>query len=61
VVELGRTQTMSRGAWQVRIETSMRLSCTRDAFRLEGSLRAREGTSEVCHREWDRTIQRDFM
>jgi len=39
----------------------MRLSCTRDAFRLEGSLCAREGTSEVCHREWDRTIQRDFM
>ncbi|HEX4571658.1 MAG TPA: CocE/NonD family hydrolase, partial [Dongiaceae bacterium] len=61
VVELGRTLTMSRGAWQVRIETSMRLSCTRNAFRLEGSLRAREGASEVCHREWDRSIPRDFM
>jgi predicted acyl esterase len=61
VVELGRTLTMSRDAWQVRIETSMRLSCTRDAFRLEGSLRAGEDTSEVCHREWDRTIPRDFM
>ena len=61
VVELGRTLTMSRDAWQVRIETSMRLSCTRDAFRLEGSLRAREGASEVCHREWDRAIPRDFM
>jgi predicted acyl esterase len=60
-VELGKTLTMSRGAWQVRIETSMRLSCTRDAFRLEGSLRAREGTNEVCHREWDRAIPRDFM
>jgi predicted acyl esterase len=61
VAELRRTLTMSRGAWQVRIETSMRLSCTRDAFRLEGSLRACEGASEVCHREWDRSIPRDFM
>ena len=32
--ELQRTQTMSREAWQVRIETQMRLSCTRDAFLL---------------------------
>jgi hypothetical protein len=61
VVELRRTLTMSREAWHVGIETWMRLSCTRDAFRLQGSLRAREGTNEVCHREWDRAIPRDFM
>ena len=34
VAELQRTQTMSRDAWQIRIETQMRLSCTRDAFLL---------------------------
>src|SRR5262249_50532231 len=61
VAELRRTQTMSRDAWQVRIETQMRLSCTRNAFLLQGGLRAWEGPNEVCRREWDRSIPRDFM
>jgi len=38
--ELGRTQTMSRDEWQIRIETQMRLSSSRDAFLLQGGLRA---------------------
>ena len=61
VAELQRTQTMSREAWQIRIETRMRLSCTRDAFLLEASLRAYEGEQEVCRRDWDRVIARDFL
>ena len=61
VAELRRTQTMSRDAWQIRIETQMRLSCTRNAFLLQGSLRAWEGANEVCRREWDRSIPRDFI
>ena len=61
VVELRQTETMSRYAWQIRIETQMRLSCTRDVFLLQGSLRAWEGANEVCHREWDRSIPRDFL
>jgi predicted acyl esterase len=61
VAELRRTQTMSRDTWQIRIETSMRLSCTRSDFLLQASLRALEGTKEVCRREWDRSIPRDFM
>ncbi len=61
VAELQRTQTMSREAWQIRIETRMRLSCTRDAFLLEASLRAYEGEQEVCRRDWDRAIARDFL
>jgi uncharacterized protein len=61
VAELQRTQTMARGAWQIRIETQMRLSCTRDAFLLQASLRAWEGANEVCHRDWDRSIARDFL
>jgi hypothetical protein len=61
VAELRRTWTMSREAWQIRIETQMRLSCTRDVFLLQGSLRAWEGANEVCRREWDRTIPRDFL
>jgi hypothetical protein len=37
------------------------MSSTHDAFLLQGSLRAFEGTKEVCHRDWDRSIPRDFM
>jgi putative CocE/NonD family hydrolase len=61
VAEMRRTEMISRDAWQVRIETQMQLSCTHDAFLLRATLRAWEGTSEVCHREWDRSIPRDFM
>ena len=46
VAELRQTQTMSRDAWQIRIETHMRLSCTRDTFLLQGGLRAWEGANE---------------
>ena len=59
--EMRRTETIQRDAWQVRIETSMRLSCTRDAFLLRATMRALEGSSELCHREWDQSIPRDFL
>ncbi len=61
VADLRRTWTMSREAWQIRTETQMRLSCTRDIFLLQGSLRAWEGANEVRRREWDRSIPRDFL
>jgi len=61
VNELRRTWTMSRDVWQIRIETQMRLSCNRDIFLLQASLRAWEGAKEVCRREWDRSIPRDFL
>jgi hypothetical protein len=61
VVELRRTQTMSREVWQIRVETLMRLSCTVDTFRLQGDLRAFEGAEQVCHRNWDSLIPRDFI
>ena len=61
VADLRRTWTMSREAWQIRIETQMRLSCNRDVFLLHARLRASEGANEVCHREWDRSIPRDFL
>jgi hypothetical protein len=45
----------------VRIETQMRLACTRDVFLLQASLRAWEGENEVCRRDWERAIARDFL
>ena len=61
VAELARIDTVARGAWRVRVETEIRLSCTRDSFLLHATLRAQEGLNEVCHREWDRSIPRDLM
>ena len=60
VAELSNTQTLSRDGWQVRVETQLRMSCTRDNFLLQGSLRAFDGAKEVYHRDWDRSIPRDF-
>jgi hypothetical protein len=61
IAETRRTDTIVRDDWRVRIETSMRMSCTREAFLLRASLRAWEGDSEVCHREWDQSIPRDLL
>ena len=55
------TQTLSRNEWQIRVETQLRMSSTGNAFLLQGSLRAFEGDNEVCRRDWDRSIPRDFL
>jgi hypothetical protein len=60
-VAMQRSRTVSRDDWRVRFETSMRMSCTRETFRLEASLRAFDGDEEVCCREWDRSIPRDLV
>ena len=61
VAELCNTQTLSRNEWQIRVETQLRLSSTGTAFLLQGSMRAFEGANEVCRRDWDRSIPRDFL
>ena len=60
VVAMRRTGTLARGDWRTKIETTMRMSCTRKTFRVEASMRAYEGETEVCARTWDRTIKRDL-
>jgi predicted acyl esterase len=61
VVELRRADTIAREAWKIRIETHLRLSCTRDEFVLRAGLRAWEGADEVCSRTWDQRITRDCL
>ena len=52
-------RTLSRrGDWSVAVETVIRLSSTRTAFRLEADLRTREGDRTVFRRRWDRTLPR---
>jgi len=60
-IAMRRTATLARGAWRTRVETGMRLTCTRDSFRLQASVRAFEGDDEVCARDWDETIPRDLL
>src|SRR5262245_20940388 len=48
VAEMRRVETRRRGDWQVRWEASMRLTCARDAFRLQATLDASEGDQQVC-------------
>ena len=59
--ELHQTQAMTRDDWHIRVETALRMSCTRDAFLVQASLRAFEGDKEVCRRDWDHSIPRDFL
>jgi hypothetical protein len=61
VAEMQRTITVERGAWRVRTETTMRMSCTRESFRLTASLRAFDGDNELAARDWDSTIARDLV
>ena len=60
-VGMRRTLTLSRDGWQVRVETSMRMSCTRETFRLEASMRAFDGDEEICRREWNPSIPRNLV
>jgi putative CocE/NonD family hydrolase len=61
VVEMRQSQTISRDAWRTRIDTALRMSCSRDAFVLHATMRARDGDEEVCHRSWDSEIPREFV
>jgi len=61
VAEMRQSQTVSRDAWRTRIETQLRMSCTFDAFMLRATMRAWERDLEVCRREWDDSVPRDFV
>jgi uncharacterized protein len=61
IAEMRRIETRRRGDWQVRFEASMRMSCTRETFRLQAGLRAWVADDEVCQREWDCVIPRDLV
>jgi len=60
VARMRWASTVSRGDWKVHIETTMRMSCTRDDFLLSASLRAWDGSEEISHRDWQIAIPRDL-
>jgi len=61
VVAMRRTGTLTRGDWRTRVETSMRMTCTRETFHVAATMQAFEGDTEVCSRKWDRTIPRTLI
>ncbi|HYF35172.1 MAG TPA: hypothetical protein VD994_07800, partial [Prosthecobacter sp.] len=56
-----RTDTVMRGRWQVRIETTLSLSATLDSFVLHASMRAFENGHEICRRQWNRLVARRLL
>jgi putative CocE/NonD family hydrolase len=61
VTEMRQTQTIARGAWQIRIETQLRLSCTHDAFLMRATMRACEGDNKICSRVWESSVPRQLV
>lgn len=61
LLSMRQTQTISRDAWRVRIETTLRLSCTGDAFLLRATMRACEGDTELRRRTWACDVPRDLL
>jgi putative CocE/NonD family hydrolase len=50
---------LRRGDWDVAIETGVEISCTRDALRVEASLRATEAGRVAFERRWDERVRRE--
>jgi predicted acyl esterase len=61
VVEMRQSQTVSRDDWRTRFETTTRLSCSRDAFKLNATMVAWDGDTEVCRRAWETLVPRGFL
>ena len=60
VAEMHKSETVSRGAWKTKVEASMRMTCTRQHFRVTASIRAWDGDEQVCTRDWDVAVPRDL-
>jgi uncharacterized protein len=53
--------TLGRGAWRIRLDTSMRLTADRERFQLQARLDAFEGEERVFARDWVASIPRDHL
>ena len=59
--EIEETIELGRDDWQTRIATRIRLTSTKEHWRLQAELDAYEGDSRCFSRNWDETIERDHM
>src|SRR5579883_2281024 len=58
VAEMQKTEIVRRDGWSTKVDASMRMTCTREDFRVRASIRAFDGDTEVCQRDWDTSIPR---
>jgi len=58
-LEIASASCVARGTWSVSIATRTRVTATREHFRVETELRAREGDRQVFARQWDERIPRE--
>ena len=57
--EYRRVVTFARDELRVRVESSMTLTSTADAFRLQAGFQAYEGDARVYARDWDLSVPRE--
>jgi predicted acyl esterase len=60
-VEFYRTNGFFRPDWDVRVETRLKVSVTRDVFRIMGEIEAFDEGRSVFSRKWDRPIARRLV
>jgi hypothetical protein len=59
-VDIKYSRKVGRGAWQTRVDTHTKMSCTSREYILDATLDAFEGDKRVLSRTWQRRIPRDF-
>ncbi|MEX2649140.1 MAG: CocE/NonD family hydrolase [Alphaproteobacteria bacterium] len=59
--EMKRKVSLSRGTWNVRIETLVELKCDATTFHLAAKLEAFEGEERIVSKDWREVIPRDMM
>jgi hypothetical protein len=60
-IEITSASLARRGAWQVGVDAHTRVTASRESFRVEAELRAREGDAPVFSRRWDERIPREGL
>ncbi len=60
-LEFVRTQGFFRPGWDVRVETLLQLSLTKDAFNLVGEIKAFDDGRTFFSRRWERPISRKLV
>ena len=60
-IEIRKTQSYSRGDWDVRIEAALQLRLTTTEFLIEGAIAALDHGKEVFRNSWNRRIPRKLL
>ncbi len=59
--EIRQSYDLQRDDWDIRIETTTRMTATAGHFRLSGTLKALQQGKTVAGREWFEDIDRDLV